>query len=196
MDGYEQVIPEAATQWTEGPSMGEFQDGNAVALRYWPSAIPQVGESMGDDLGVMPIPYGVSPEESQYEGLGGISAALGGWALTLNPNSENTEEAVEVIETIMTPEIRYTLLDIGTIPPEPGLLEDDRVEEHGPVFAEHTEAFNVAGENAISRPVSVAWPQQSTAVAREVNATLIQNKSPEQAMSDLEESLVAIEDSV
>lgn len=194
LDGYEQIISDAALQWTEGTSMAEFQDGNSVALRFWPSAIPTLGPDMGDDLGAMPIPYGVPEEDSEYEGLGGLTAALGGWALTINPNTENLPEAVEVIKHMMDPDVRYTLLEIGTIPPEPALLEPDAVESVDPVFAEHADAFNVAGENAVPRPVTLAWPEQSTAIAREVNETLGGQKSPEDAMNDLEVSLQELEE--
>ncbi len=194
IDGYDPIIPDAALEWDEGASMGEFEVENAVALRFWPAAIPMLGEQFGDDLGVMPIPYAVEEDECDVEGLGGITAALGGWATTVNPNSEKIPAALEVMEVMMEPEVRYTLLEVGTIPAEPDLLEADAVADIDPIFAEHVEAFDVAGENAVPRPVTVAWPEQSTAIARDVHSALRGERSPEEAMEDLEEAITEIEE--
>lgn len=197
LDGYAQVVPETALQWTEGPSISAFEDGNAVALRYWPTAIVTQGQKWGDDLGVMPMPYGAPAEDSEYEDVGGSMAALGGWHLTVNPHSERIGAALEVMEAMMDPNVRRNLMaSAGTIPPEPGLLEPSELEEHSPEFAAHAEAFQFAGDTAIPRPVSLAWPEQSPIISQEVNATLAGQKSPEDAMADLQESLEALEEDI
>ena len=194
LDGYEEIIEDAVLAWDEGAGIAEFEAENAVAMRMWPAQIPAQGENFGDDLGIMPIPYAEPEDECDVDGLGGIPAALGGWANTINPNSDKIPAAVEVMEVMMEPEVRYTLLGNGTIPAEPDLLEPDAVEEHSPHFAEHVEPFDIAGENAVPRPVTVAWPEQSTAIAREAHAALTAEKTPEDAMNDLEESLVELEE--
>jgi ABC-type glycerol-3-phosphate transport system substrate-binding protein len=198
LDGYEgNIVPEAVLQWTEESSRGPFTDGNAVMHRNWPYAVNVNGseENFGEDLGVMPIPYATAESEAPYEGTGGPVAALGGWHLAVNPNSENVEAALEVIEAASKDSFNLEIFDVlGQIPPKPAVLEQDRAQQV-PVMGRYLDAIQVAGENAIPRPVTVVWPDQSSKISREVNAAYSQDKSPEQAMADLKESLTAIENS-
>jgi ABC-type glycerol-3-phosphate transport system substrate-binding protein len=53
----------------------------------------------------------------------------------------------------------------------------------------------VAGEDAIPRPVTVVWPQQSGRIASRVNAAYAQEQTPEDAMSELKSQLQQIENS-
>ena len=63
------------------------------------------------------------------------------------------------------------------------------------IIGRYTEQLKVAGENAIPRPVTVVWPQQSGRIASQVNAAYAQEKTPQQAMSDLKSQLEQIENS-
>ncbi|MDS0294644.1 extracellular solute-binding protein [Halogeometricum sp. S3BR5-2] len=200
LEGYQNISPDAVLQWVEDPSMAPFANGNAVALRNWPYAIAQNGseEYFGEDLGVMPIPYGVTQEEAQYEGTGGPVAALGGWHITMNPNSSSQQKsaAAQVMRAMMSEDFQLRMFEVmGWIPPRPELLQSDRASQV-PVMGRYVEQLRVAGENAVPRPVTVVWPQQSDRIASEVNAAYAQNKTPEQAMSDLKSSLEQIEQSV
>ncbi|WP_115819362.1 MULTISPECIES: substrate-binding domain-containing protein [Haloferax] len=198
------ISPEAVLQWTEDPSRQPFTTGNAVMHRNWPYSIVINGAEpseendqtgFGEDLGVMPIPYGVTADEAQYEGTGGPVAALGGWHMTMNPNSsdEQKQAAVQVLRTMQTEQFQLDMFRIiGWIPPRPSLLESDQAAEV-PIIGRYLDALKVAGENAIPRPVTVVWPQQSGRISQEVNAAFAQEKSPEQAMSDLASQLEQIE---
>jgi ABC-type glycerol-3-phosphate transport system substrate-binding protein len=80
----------------------------------------------------------------------------------------------------------------GWIPPIADLIATDRtrqLETIGP----YVDTLQVAGEAALPRPVTRVWPQQSTQIAREVNAAILQEKTPTVAMSDLREALESIE---
>ena len=191
------ISPEAVTNWTEQSSMRVFSNGNAVMHRNWPHSINIHGaeEEMGENLGVMPIPYGVSEEEAEYEGTGGPVAALGGWHVAINPNTENLAAAVAAVEAATTDEFNLALFEIlGQIPPKPDLLETDRA-QNIPVMGRYMDALQVAGENAIARPVTVVWPDQSTQIAQEVNSTYSLQKAPDQAMADLQSTLEEIDQS-
>lgn len=50
-------------------------------------------------------------------------------------------------------------------------------------------------ENAIPRPVTVAWPRESQRMAQQANSAFSQGGQPEQAMSRLEQQLQGIEQS-
>ncbi|MFC6824676.1 extracellular solute-binding protein [Halopelagius fulvigenes] len=200
LDGYEgNIAPSAVLQWTEEPSRKPFTGGDAIMHRNWPYSITINGaeDVFGKDLGVMPIPYGVPESEAQYPMTGGPVAALGGWHMTVNPNSpgKKKQAAVKVLQALMQEQFQLDIFGImGWIPPRPKLLDSDKAKQVE-VIGRYLPQLKVAGENAIPRPVTVVWPQQSSKIASEVNASYAQEKSPEQAMSDLKSSLKQIEQS-
>ncbi|WP_435346521.1 extracellular solute-binding protein [Haloarchaeobius sp. HRN-SO-5] len=193
------ISPEAVVQYTEEPSREPFTAGNVVMHRNWPYSITINGsqENFGENLGVMPIPYGVTPEEAQYDGTGGPVAALGGWHLAINPNAsdEKKSAALQVLRAIMDEQTQLDRFGIGGwAPPVPGLI-DSQAARNLDVIGRYTTQLRVAGENAIPRPVTPVWPQESSQIASEVNGSLRQEKPPEQAMTDLKASLEQIESS-
>jgi len=193
------IAPEAVLQWTEEPSRKPFTSGDAIMHRNWPYAIPINGaeDTFGEDLGVMPIPYGVTADEAEYPMTGGPVAALGGWHMTMNPNSSSAKKqaAVSVLRAMMKESFALAMFRIiGWIPPKPTLLDSDAAAEVD-IIGRYTEQLKVAGENAIPRPVTVVWPQQSGRIASQVNAAYAQEKTPQQAMSDLKSQLEQIENS-
>ena len=198
LDGYAgNISPPAVLQWTEEPSRKPFTSGNAVAHRNWPYAINTSGseENLGKNLGVMPIPYAKTPDEAQYPGTGGPVAALGGWHNAVNPNSKNKEAAVEVITAMMSKEFKLALFEeIGWIPPEPKLLETKRA-QNVPIMGRYLDQLKVAGENAIPRPVTAVWPQESQRIAQQVNQAYHKDTNPKQAITKLQEQLKQIENS-
>ena len=193
------IAPEAVLQWTEETSRKPFTSGNTVMHRNWPYSININGadDTFGEDLGVMPIPYGVTPDEAKYEGTGGPVAALGGWHMTMNPNAPDNKKqaAVQVLRAMQDEQFQLDLFEIiGWIPPRPSLLDSDRARQV-PVIGRYLDALKVAGNNAIPRPVTVVWPQQSGKVSQEVNNAMAREKTPEKAMSDLKSQLEQIEQS-
>ena len=198
LDGYQGGIsPRAVLQWTEQTSLQPFQNENAVAHRNWSYAINQTGaeDAFGENLGVMPLPYAVTPDEAQYEGTGGPVSALGGWHVSVNPNTNNQEAALEVLQAMATDSFRLVLFEnIGWLPPRPDLFQASEFQEVEPV-GRYLPQLQTAGENAIPRPVTAVWPQESTQIAQEVNTALGGDKQPQQAMSDLQSALEQIEQS-
>jgi ABC-type glycerol-3-phosphate transport system substrate-binding protein len=194
-----QIAPEAVLQWTEEPSRKPFTGGNAIMHRNWPYSIVINGaeDAFGEDLGVMPIPYGVTEDEAQYPMTGGPVAALGGWHMTMNPNSSDVKlrAALQVIQAMQTEQFKLDMFRIiGWIPPEPELLDSSDAAEVD-IIGRYTQQLKVAGENAIPRPVTVVWPQQSGRISEAVNRAYAQEATPQQAMSDLASQLEEIENS-
>jgi ABC-type glycerol-3-phosphate transport system substrate-binding protein len=193
------IAPEAVLQWTEEPSRKPFTNGDAIMHRNWPYSIVinGAGDVFGEDLGVFPIPYGVTAEEAEYPMTGGPVAALGGWHMTLNPNSNDLKlrAALQVLQAMMTESFKLDMFRIiGWIPPEPSLLDSDEAAQVD-VIGRYTQQLKVAGENAIPRPVTVLWPQQSGRISEAVNNTYAQEVPPQQAMTDLKSQLEEIENS-
>ncbi|WP_435195503.1 extracellular solute-binding protein [Natronomonas sp. EA1] len=199
LNGIKNISPEAVVQYKEESSRKPFTNGNVIAHRNWPYSININGaeDVFGEDLGVMPIPYAVSQSESQYETIGGSTSALGGWHLTLNPNATDARKqaAVQLFKALQNDAVRLRMFEIGGwIPPIPDLIATERTRKLN-VIGRYVDSLQVAGENALPRPVTVVWPQESTQIAKEVNASIRQEKTPTKAMSDLKKSLQAIEDS-
>lgn len=198
LDGYQQISPGNVVSYTEEPSRTPFTEGKVVALRNWPYSINinASEENFGEDLGAMPIPYHTPASESKYgPQIGGSTSALGGWHLALNPNSpaKKKQAAVQVFKALQNDQVRLDLFEIGGwIPPIPELVNSSDARELETI-GRYVDTLKVAGENSVPRPVTPVWPQQSTKIAKEVNASLRQEKTPSEAMSTLKESLVAIE---
>jgi ABC-type glycerol-3-phosphate transport system substrate-binding protein len=190
------ISPRAVLGWVENTSLAPFTNGNAVANRNWPYAISNAtaDDALGDRLGVMPIPYAVPQQQTEYENIGGPVAALGGWHHVINPNSNNIEESVQVLQAMAEPSFKYRIFElIGFIPPEPELLNSRRARQVSGV-GNFVEQLRIAGENAIPRPVTVVWPQQSTQIFQIVNSAYAGGIGPEQAMMSLQSTLENIED--
>ena len=190
------ISPRSVLQWTEEPSRKPFSGGNAVMHRNWPYAIAIDGAkgSFGERLGVMPIPYGVQPEEAKFEGYGGTTSALGGWHICLNPNAQNKSQALEVMEALVDEEFQLFLFELlGWLPPRPELFNSDRAKQV-PTVGRYLDTLKLTVENSVPRPVTVAWPQQSTKIAQKASAAFSGDASPKQAMTTLAQQLKTIEE--
>ncbi|WP_435154568.1 extracellular solute-binding protein [Haladaptatus sp. DFWS20] len=192
------IAPRAVLSWTEETSRAPFSNGNAVMHRNWPYSIningaPKKDGGFGKDLGVMPIPYGVKKSQAK-QGLGGVASALGGWNVAVNPNSNKRDKAVQVLEAMTTESFKLKLFEIiGWIPPEPKLLETKRA-RNIPIMGRYVDTLKVAGQNALPRPVSVVWPQESGKISQSVFAAYAGQQSPQQAMSTLNSQITEIEE--
>ncbi len=193
------LATEEITSWTEEDAREAILEGDAVMQRNWPYTI---SENLGsedhdltvDDYGAMPMPYAVTEDEAAQPGTGGSTSALGGWHIVLNPNSQNKEEALEVLRAAMTDEFNLGMFDLyGWIPPKPALFDTEAAESVEPM-GHYMDTLRVAGENAMPRPVTTVWPDQSGLISEEVNLAVAGDKSPEEAAADLQDGLEATEE--
>ena len=195
-----QISSSDLVEFTEEDAREPFTGGNVAFMRNWPYAIPinldDGGFTAGEDYDVMPMPYGVEEGQGSYQGTGGTNHALGGWHLTVNPNSQRLDDAIQVLEAFANQEVMLTVFsELGNLPPDPSVTQQATEEDVGEI-AGFLDTLAVAGENTVPRPVTTAWPDQSPLVSGEVNAAYRGEKSPEQAMSDLKEGLEQIENEV
>lgn len=187
------ITPEASLQWDVEGARAPFTNGNAVALRNWPYSIVISGseDNLGGDQGVMPMPYGVPDGEGNYPGTGGSIAALGGWHVGVNPNTERLDAIVEFLRAMTTEQfMKDTFQTTGWMPPIGDVLESST---DLPVMGEFVDTLAYAGEHSIARPVTVLWPQEADAIEQAANTALSGNGDPAEAMSNLSERLTAIE---
>lgn len=189
------IAPQAVLQWQESTSLSAFTDGDAVTHRNWPYSVLAAGaeDAFGEKLGLMPMPYGVRQDAAKFAGMGGSSSALGGWHVTLNPNAKHEEAAKEVLRAMSRDSFYLSLMELlGYVPPKPDLLDSDAAKDVE-VMGRYVDTLKAAGQNAVPRPVTVVWPMQSPRISQQVSATFSREKTPPQAMSDLQSMLVEIE---
>ena len=186
------IAPTEITSWQEEDAREAILAGDAVMQRNWPYAIAAnaAEEELGtDNYGAMPIPYAVPEEEAAQPGTGGTTAALGGWHIVLNPNSESKEAAIEMLQVSTEDDFNLGMLDIwGWLPPKPDLFETEEAENIEPI-GEYMDTLRLAGENAMPRPVTEVWPNQAELIAQEANSAVDGSKTPEEAMNDLQSAL-------
>jgi len=190
------ITPSDALGWDTSPSMESFSAGEAVMHRNWSFAIADFGseENFGEDLGVMPYPYGVSESEAAYEGAGGTNAKLGGWHLSINPNTEKLAATVEVIKAMTSDEFYLSIFEAtGSTPPKPGLFTSDRAQEVD-VMNRYLDTLQFQSENQFAPPINAVWDPQKSAIGQEFHACLNQQKSPEEAVAAAQEQVEQIEE--
>ena len=199
LDGYAgNIAPRDVLQWDEDPSLSQFLNGNAVMHRNWPYSVLEAGadSAFGEKLGVMPMPYGVKPEQAKFDGMGGSKSALGGQNICLNPNARHREPAKQVLRAMSQDSFYLKMLEvIGYVPPKPELLSTDKAKQV-PVMGRYAETLKRIGQNAVPRPVTVVWPQESPRIAQQVSAALSGDTEPKRAMAELDRLLNAIEEGV
>jgi len=183
--------------WIEEDARAPFANGEAVFHRNWPYSLALTGRdpsetedpALGEDLGAMPIPYAVPESEAAQPGTGGTTAALGGWHMTVNPNSQDQDAVVEVIRAAMQPDFQLTLLSIqGWLPPRPELFSSQEA-QNVDVVGRYMDTLEVAGNNTMPRPVTAVWSDQSSDIAEQANRAVGQDTSSADAMATLEAAL-------
>ncbi len=186
---YPQISNSDLVEFGEEEARGPFTGGNALFMRNWPYVLPIHEEEGEGEVGTMPLPYGVEESEAEYEGTGGPSHALGGWMLNVNPNSDNVDDAVQVLEAFANENVMLTIFEeVGNLPPDPEVLENADPDAVGPM-GPHLDTLAFVGENTVARPVTDLWPEQSSLIYQEVHDAYTGEKSPEDAMADLQTQL-------
>ncbi len=185
------IVPEPTLQWDVEAARAPFTSGNAVALRNWPYSIAISGseENLGDKQGVMPMPYGTS--KGKYPGTGGSIAALGGWHVGVNPNTEKLDAIIKFLRAMTTKQfMKDTFKTVGWMPPIPDVLTDST---DIPIMGKFVDTLAYAGQHSMPRPVTVLWPQQADAIEQAANSALSNDGNPSAAMNSLSNRIAAIE---
>lgn len=187
------ISPEAVAQWDVEGARAPFTNGDAVALRNWPYSIAISGseDNLGDKQGVMPMPYGVPEDQGKYPGTGGSIAALGGWHIGVNPNSEKVDAVVEMMQAMQTDSFQKKNFGLtGWMPPVSDVLKDSTDVD---VMGNYVDTLAYAGQNLKARPVTVLWPQEADAIEQAANTALSGGGDPSAEMDKLADRLTAIE---
>jgi len=195
LDGdYHQCAPQQTLSWAVVPTQEEFAAGNGVFTRQWMFGIPPAAENFGaENLGVMPMPFAVEEGETQYDGIGGSSPALGGWHVVKNPNSPRDGAVSEFFDAMMQDSFYTEQFAVeGVMPPDKQLFESEEVANVEPT-GRYVDAIGYSLERAVPRPVTPIWPQESQRISQQARTGHIRENDPAAAMSELEGLLQDLE---
>ncbi|MDS0223001.1 substrate-binding domain-containing protein [Haloarcula sp. S1AR25-5A] len=187
------ILPSESLGWDTNPSLQSFQAGEAVFHRNWTFAIAKFGADgeFGQDLGVMPYPYGVTESNAKYAGTGGSQAKLGGWHLSVNPNTEKLAATIEVLKAMTTDEYYLKVFEVtGEAPPKPSLIEQS---DNVPVVNRYLDTLQYQAKNQFAPPINAVWDPQKAAIGQEFHACLTQDKSPAEAAAAAQDQIEQIE---
>lgn len=192
LDGFDKISPSEMLQWTDDPAIDNFVSGRQASFRNWVYSVPIIQEEYGDAVGTMPVPYGVTKDEAAYSesGYGGAGAALGGWVVAANANTEHPEACGEFIEAMVTDHAQLTLFDHqGYSPPATDLYKSDKMKERD--IGKHADTIHYIAEEA-SRwaEVDPLWHEYEGQFEGRINDVLRAERSPEEAMDDLKETIL------
>jgi len=195
-----QITPSDVLGWRYTKDLDAILNGNAFgytvgmpAMAILGASDSNFGDQVNEKLGMMPKPYGIPESESQYQNIGGTASPLAGYNLSVNPNSPNTEAALEVLQTTMTDDFLERWFELsGYMPAKTDLLQSDATKSH-PILGQYMDTFSVMADNAVPRPVTPIYFQESKVISQEVHNVVSKSKSPEAGMSDAKQQLKNIE---
>jgi len=180
------IAPEGVTQYKEQESATIFLNGDAVFMRNVPrmyalASDPNESKIKPEQIGVSALPVAAEGNQSYSN--------LGGWNLFINAASKNQDAAWEFIRFMSAPEQqKFRALNGSVIPTRQSLLEDREILEKVPVISLGREAI----QNTKPRPVSPYYSDMSLRMAKQFNASLRGNVSPEDAVKTLQDELTTI----
>jgi ABC-type glycerol-3-phosphate transport system substrate-binding protein len=137
-------------------------------------------------------PYGITESTAKYAGTGGSQAKLGGWHLSINPNTEKLGATIEVLKAMTTDEYYLKVFEVtGEAPPKPSLIEQS---DNVPVVNRYLDTLQYQAKNQFAPPINAVWDPQKEAIGQEFHACLNQQKSPEEAVAAAQEQVEQIEE--
>ena len=196
LDGYEKIMPQETLSWDVVQTQQLFESGDGAFTRQWMFGIPPAVEAFGaENVGIMPMPYAVEEGEGEYDGIGGSSPALGGWHVAMNPNSENEDAIIEFFEAMMQESFLLEQFSVeGVMPPNREIFYSDATADVEPT-GRYVDAIGASLENAVPRPVTAVWQQESQRISQRARAAHQVDNDPAEEMDELVGLLEEIENS-
>lgn len=176
------ISPRGVTTYGEEESRQMFQNGNAAFLRNWPYvyALASMEKSAVRgkfDATVLPT------------GGTGHAATLGGWHLAVSKYSRHPKEAIEYLRFLTSEEVqRRRALEASLLPARVKLYDDAELAQKIPLVRTMKQVFL----EAVPRPSAAAgadYNEVSTYYFQSVHQILTHEKSADQALRELDESL-------
>ena len=176
------VSPKAVTTYKEDESAGAFLNGDAVFMRNWPYVYAILSDPA--ESKIRPEQVGVS-ELPSADGEPG-NGTVGDQPLYINASSKNQDASWDFITFLTASEQQKLRAVEGSyLPTLISLYDDAEVQEKVPVVALAKDAL----KNTRPRPVSPYYSDMSLVMAKQFNAALTGDATPQEAARTLQRDL-------
>jgi multiple sugar transport system substrate-binding protein len=172
--------PNTYTEMKEEEVRLLFETGNALYERNWPYAWglhARDGSAIKHLVGISILPR---------SNTGRHAATLGGWHVGISRFSDRKEQALALVEFILSYDVQKRLaLELGWNPGRRDLYDDTDINKNVP----HIQVLKRSFENAIARPNLPYYTQVSEIMQRHLNAILAGRAEPGNALVRAQEEI-------
>lgn len=184
MSSLGEFAPPGYTSATWDEVTAQLQQGVAVQAISW-----------GDTAGAMENPeqsavvgkmgYGDIPVETAGEDS---HALHGAWTYTISKEAESVDAAYLFIAWALSAPVQKAIAEKGGVPATQTAFEDPELVATLPSWPQQLSSL----ENALARPRNAEWPQMLEQLALQISNALVEETTPEQALTDAQNDITAI----
>lgn len=180
VDGFQQGwIPQVTLHYQETQAQNAFKDGRFLFLNDWPDAYANLGPDVAAKTGVAALP-----------GLNGPgSSSLGGANLAISAYSLHPLTALNFIKYLTEYDQQVAMLEGGSFPP---VLKQVYANRALIARYPYLPTLYKAIEFAKPRPAITNYDQASLVIISETYQALKQQKTPQEALADMQQALTEI----
>lgn len=181
MSSLGRFAPPGYTSATWDEVTAQLQQGVAVQAISWGDTAGAM-ENAEQSAVVGKMGYGDVPVETE----GDESHALhGAWTYTISKQAENVDAAYLFTAWAMSAAVQKEIGEQGGVPATRSAFEDDELVAALPSWPQQLSSL----ENALARPRNAEWPQMLEELALQVSNALVEQSTPEQALSDAQDGI-------
>ncbi|MBV9447127.1 MAG: ABC transporter substrate-binding protein [Streptosporangiaceae bacterium] len=180
VDGFRQGwIPRSTLRYEEVAAQEAFESGRFLFLNDWPDVYATLGPDANRTYGIAALP-----------GPGGPgSSSLGGANLAISAFSQHQGTALSFIQYLTEYDQQKTMLELGSFPPVlESLYHDPSLTARFPYLPTLYQAI----KSAQPRPAITSYDQASLVIFGETYQALEGQKTPRQALADMQKLLTQV----
>jgi multiple sugar transport system substrate-binding protein len=179
------VIPAEALTYQEEDGRQAFQDGKLIFERQWAYMNPLANATDGSSKVAGKFATTTIPGIGDHPG----ATTLGGHNLAISAFAKNTQTASDFIAYMASKDAQQSTMESAGIAPATASVYDDQG-----LIAKYPylPTLKQANEGAVPRPIAVNYGDVTAAIQDEAYAAISGDKTPEQALADLQADLESI----
>lgn len=179
------LSPQETTAWTGEEARRRFVDGEGIFLWHNSDLVTWLDDPERSSIAGN-WDFTTTPAQPDGRAVG----VTGGFAFSMNPNTDTPEATRNVLSVIASEEVqRGFALAWGPVQYYEGLYDQPEILEANPNSDKITDVL----ENAVSRPPSFRYSELSSILQEEIHAALTDRKTPERALADATRRIEALE---
>jgi multiple sugar transport system substrate-binding protein len=179
------VIPPEALTYQEEDGRQAFQDGKLIFERQWAYMNPLADATDGSSKVAGKFATTTIPGIGDHPG----ATTLGGHNLAISSFAGNTETASDFIAYMASKDAQQSTMESGGLAPATASVYDDQalIDKYP-----YLPTLKKSNESAIPRPIAVNYGDVTAAIQNQAYAAISGEKTPEQALKDLQADLESI----